>query len=365
MPNKAVNKQTMIIIYPIFYFGEKSMNGVKIFLLLIIGIGISSAAESLLQLAFKQRLEPIPSDEKKLFSYINDVNDPISGDKVELGKKLYFDPRISKSGLISCNTCHNLGMGGVDGVETSIGHKWTMNPNHLNAPTVYNSVFNKVQLWDGRTSHLEIQAQAPIQSEAEMAASSELVVERITSIPKYVAEFKKAYGNNVNITFEKIASVIGVFERTLVTPSAYDDFLNGNEDALNKTQKEGFEIFLEKGCTKCHYGISLGGTMQQFQVAAKYKFIEIGNFKGNENGMVKTPTLRNIAETYPYFHNGQVWSLKQATMDMGSIQLGIKISSKEADKMVEFMHSLTGRKPTITYPMLPRSTDKTPKPQMD
>ncbi|MDR1007410.1 MAG: cytochrome-c peroxidase [Campylobacteraceae bacterium] len=341
------------------------MNGVKIFLSLIVSVSILSAVESLQQRAFKQRLEPIPSDAKTLFSYINDANDPISDEKVELGKKLYFDPRISKSGLISCNTCHNLGMGGVDGVETSIGHKWTMNPNHLNAPTVYNSVFNRVQLWDGRISHLEIQAQAPIQSEAEMAASNELVVERITSIPEYVAEFKKAYGNDINITFEKIAGVIGVFERTLVTPSAYDDFLNGNEKALNKIQKEGFELFLEKGCTKCHYGIALGGTVQPFQVAAKYKFIEIGNFKGNENGMVKTPTLRNVAETYPYFHNGQVWSLKQAIVDMGSIQLGIKISNKEADSMVEFMQVLTGRKPAIIYPMLPRSTDKTPKPDMN
>ncbi|MDR2636079.1 MAG: cytochrome-c peroxidase [Campylobacteraceae bacterium] len=341
------------------------MYGVKIFLLVMVSLSVLGARESLSQQALKQRLEPIPSDEKTLFSYINDPSDPISEDKVELGKKLYFDPRISKSGLISCNTCHNLGMGGVDGVETSIGHKWTMNPNHLNAPTVYNSVFNKVQLWDGRVSHLEIQAQSPIQSEAEMAASTELVMERITSIPEYVAEFKKAYGKDVNITFEKIASAIGVFERTLVTPSPYDDFLNGNEDALSKTQKEGFELFLEKGCTKCHYGIALGGTVQPFQVAAKYKFIEIGNFKGNENGMVKTPTLRNVAETYPYFHNGQVWSLKQSIMDMGSIQLGIKISSKDADLMMDFMHALTGRKPVIIYPMLPRSTIKTPKPDMN
>jgi cytochrome c peroxidase len=338
------------------------MRGSKIFLLLSICTAVLTAAESLAQRALNQRLEPIPSDIQMLLSYISDENDPISDDKIALGKKLYFDPRLSKSGLISCNTCHNLGMGGVDGVETSIGHKWTMNPNHLNAPTVYNSVFNKVQLWDGRASHLEIQAQAPIQSEAEMAASSDLVVARITSIPEYVAEFKKAYGNDVNITFEKITSVIGVFERTLVTPSAYDDFLNGDEKALNKKQKEGFELFLKKGCTKCHYGIALGGTVQPFQVAAKYKFIEIGDFRGDKYGMVKTPTLRNITETYPYFHNGQIWSLKEAVREMGSIQLGIKISNKETDKMIEFLHTLTGRKPVIAYPILPLSTESTPKP---
>jgi cytochrome c peroxidase len=341
------------------------MKSLKIFLLAAIGVTVLTAADPLVQKALEQRLEPIPADIQILYSYINDKNDPISDDKVELGKKLYFDPRISKSGLISCNTCHNLGMGGVDGVETSIGHKWTMNPNHLNAPTVYNSVFNKVQLWDGRSSHLEVQAQSPIQSEAEMAATSELVVERVVSIPEYVADFKKAYGKDVNITFERIASVIGVFERTLITPSPYDDFLNGDDKALSKKQKDGFEVFLKKGCTKCHYSIALGGTMQQFQVAEKYKFIEVGNFKGNKYGMVKTPTLRNVAETYPYFHNGQIWSLKEAIKEMGSVQLGIKISDKEADMMVDFMHALTGIKPLITYPMLPPSTDKTPRPDKD
>ncbi|MDR1614766.1 MAG: cytochrome-c peroxidase [Campylobacteraceae bacterium] len=341
------------------------MKGLKIFMLSITGATILTAANPLAQKALEQRLEPIPADAQTLFSYINDKNDPINDDKIALGKKLYFDPRISKSGLISCNTCHNLGLGGVDGVETSIGHKWTMNPNHLNAPTVYNSVFNKVQLWDGRSSHLEIQAQSPIQADAEMAASSELVAARIISIPEYVADFKKAYGKDVNITFEKIAAVIGVFERTLITPSPYDDFLNGNDKALSKKQKDGFEVFLNKGCTKCHYGIALGGTMQPFQVAAKYKFIEIGNFRGDKYSMVKTPTLRNVVETYPYFHNGQIWSLKEATREMGSVQLGIKISDKEADMMVDFMHTLTGRKPVIIYPILPPSTENTPKPDKD
>ncbi|MDR2100021.1 MAG: cytochrome-c peroxidase [Campylobacteraceae bacterium] len=341
------------------------MNGLKIFLLFCVSVGALTAAETLTQKALNQRLEPIPADIQVLLSYISDKNDPISDEKIELGKKLYFDPRLSKSGIISCNTCHNLALGGVDGVETSIGHGWTMNPNHLNAPSVYNSVFNKVQLWDGRSSHLEVQAQSPIQSDAEMAASSELVVARIVSIPEYVADFKKAYGKDTKITFEKIASAIGVFERTLVTPSPYDDFLNGDEKALNKKQKEGFEVFLEKGCTKCHYGIALGGTMQQFQVAAKYKFIELGDFRGDKYGMVKTPTLRNIAETAPYFHNGQIWSLQDAVKEMASIQLGIKISDKEAKQIMDFMHSLTGRKPVLTYPILPPSTAKTPKPDMN
>ncbi|MDR1461259.1 MAG: cytochrome-c peroxidase [Campylobacteraceae bacterium] len=322
-------------------------------------------ANSLLEEAKSCGLEPIPENIDELLSYINDKNDPINYQKIELGKKLYFDPRLSKSGIISCNTCHNLALGGADGVDAAIGHKWTKNPSHLNSPTVYNSVFNQIQFWDGRSPHLADQAQGPIQADAEMAAPKELVVERVTSIPQYVEEFKKAYGNNVKITFEQIASVIGVFERTLVTPSPYDDFLHGKTNALSAKEKVGLELFMEKGCTACHNGIALGGTMQPFQVAEKYKFISLGGFVGDKDGMVKTPTLRNIAQTAPYFHNGGIWSLKDAVKEMGSVQLGIDISDKDADSIVDFLQSLTGKKLVITYPMLPASTDKTPKPSAD
>ncbi|MDR1976449.1 MAG: cytochrome-c peroxidase [Campylobacteraceae bacterium] len=334
--------------------------------LLVAAIGTSVfGADSLLEKAKSYGLEPIPGDIDELMSYINDKNDPISYPKIELGKKLYFDPRLSKSGIISCNTCHNLALGGVDGVSAAIGHKWTMNPHHLNSPTVYNSVFNQAQFWDGRSPHLADQAQGPIQADAEMAAPQELVVSRVVSIPQYVEEFKKAYGKNVKITFERIASVIGVFERTLVTPAPYDDFLNGNENALSAKQKEGLDLFMEKGCTACHNGIALGGTMQPFQVASQYKFISLGDFTGDEDGMVKTPTLRNIAESAPYFHNGGIWDLEEAIKEMGSVQLGIDISDKEAKSIALFLDSLTGRKPQIVYPVLPASTKKTPRPSAD
>jgi cytochrome c peroxidase len=324
-----------------------------------------ACADELLDKAKSYGLEGIPTDVDKLMSYINDKSDPINYAKIELGKKLYFDPRLSKSGIISCNTCHNLALGGVDGVDAAIGHKWTKNPSHLNSPTVYNSVFNQIQFWDGRSPHLADQAQGPMQAGPEMAAPAELVVARVTSIPQYVDEFKKAYGKDVKITFERIASVIGVFERTLVTPAPYDDFLNGNVNALNAKEKAGFDLFMEKGCIACHNGIALGGTMQPFQVAAQYKFITLGGFAGNKDGMVKTPTLRNIEETAPYFHNGAIWSLKDAVKEMGSVQLGIEISDNEANSIVDFLKSLTGKKPVITYPILPPSTDKTPRPTDD
>jgi len=306
-------------------------------------------------------LKAIPTDKAELMKLI-DPNKTITDEKVALGKKLYFEPRLSKSGIISCNTCHNLGLGGVDGVAAAVGHNWTANPHHLNSPTVYNAVFFKAQFWDGRSPDLEDQAQGPMQAPPEMAAPKSLVEERINSIPAYVEAFKEAYGKDVKVDFETITATIGIFERTLVTPSRFDDYLNGKADALTDAEREGLTLFIDKGCTSCHTGIALGGTMQPFELAGKYKFANVGDFKGDEKGMVKTPTLRNITETAPYFHNGAIWNLADAVKEMGSTQLGIKISDEEASKIVTFLGALEGRKPEVSYPQLPKSTDKTPKP---
>ncbi len=336
----------------------------KVITSLFVAASLSTVAYagSLIDVAKASGLAPIPESKSELMKLVDDAKNPMSDAKIELGKKLYFDPRLSKSGLISCNTCHNLATGGVDGVSAAIGHKWTANPHHLNSPTVYNSVLNAVQFWDGRSPHLEDQAQGPIQAGPEMAAPKSLVVARVTSIPDYVAEFKKAYGNSVEIDFEKIADTIAVFERTLITPSRFDAFMLGDETALNAAEQAGLKTFIDKGCVGCHTGIGVGGTMQPFQIANKYKFAHVGDFKGDSNGMVKTPTLRNIEETAPYFHNGQIWTLQEAIKEMGSVQLGIDISDKEAASIETFLKSLTGVKPQIVYPVLPASTQNTPKP---
>jgi len=328
----------------------------------LLGASTLLAAETLITKAKNSGLEAIPTDNAKLMKMIDDKKDAITKEKVELGKKLYFDPRLSRSGLISCNTCHNLALGGADGVPAAIGHGWTANPHHLNSPTVYNSVFFKAQFWDGRSPHLADQAQGPVQAGPEMAAPPSLVEQRINSIPEYVEEFKGAYGKEVKVDFAKITATIATFEKTLVTPSRFDKFLSGDEKALTKEEKEGLNTFIDKGCTTCHTGIALGGTMQAFQVASQYKFMNVGDFKGDANGMVKTPTLRNITETAPYFHNGQIWSLNEAVKEMGSIQLGIKISDADAQKIVTFLKSLKGDKPEIIYPQLPESTIETEKP---
>lgn len=310
-------------------------------------------------------LVPIPNNSKELRKLIDNPENPITNAKVELGKQLYFEPRISKSGLISCNTCHNLGAGGADGVSAAIGHKWTANPHHLNSPTVYNSVFYGSQFWDGRDPNLEKQAQGPILAAPEMGATKEHVVATVTSMPEYVQSFQIAYGKDVSIDYEKIADTIATFERTLVTPAPFDAYLNGDEKAMNAEQKKGLKTFIDKGCATCHNGVALGGYMQPFAITGKYKYADIGDFKGDENGMVKVPTLRNITQTVPYFHNGAIWTLKEAIVEMGRIQLGTQISDKEAASIESFFTALEGKKPEIIYPQLPNSTATTPRPDMN
>ncbi|OHD85602.1 cytochrome-c peroxidase [Sulfuricurvum sp. RIFCSPLOWO2_12_FULL_43_24] len=306
-------------------------------------------------------LKPIPANQKAIEKLTSNSKNPTTAAKVELGKMLYFEPRLSKSGLISCNTCHNLATGGSDGMASAIGHKWTSNPHHLSSPTVYNAVFYSQQFWDGRSPHLEDQAQGPIQAGPEMAAPKEFVEGVVNSIPAYVTAFKKAYGKEVKIDFAKVADTIAVFERTLVTPSRYDDFLNGKKNALSKAEQKGLKTFIDKGCATCHNDIALGGTMQAFGAVAPYKHMNVGDFKGDKNGMVRVPTLRNVTETAPYFHNGQIATLPEAIKEMGRIQLGVDLSDKETEEIETFLKALEGKKPTVVYPMLPASTTKTPK----
>lgn len=325
----------------------------------------SLVASSLTSDAKKAGLKPIPNSDTELLKLIDNPKNPITTEKVELGKKLYFDPRLSKSGFISCNSCHNLSEGGDDGLSAAIGHKWTVNPHNLNSPTVYNAVFFDSQFWDGRDPDLEKQAQGPIQAAPEMAATKEHVVNTVTSIPEYITEFKTAYGDDVKINFEKITDTIATFERTLVTPSAFDDYLNGNSNAMTDTQKDGLKTFIDNGCATCHTGVGIGGSMSAFNITNTYKYQDVGDFKGDKNGMVKVPTLRNITQTAPYFHNGQIWTLQEAIKEMGRIQLGKNISDKEASSIEEFLKALDGRKASITIPNLPASTSKTPKPDIN
>ena len=285
----------------------------------------------------------------------------------ELGKKLFFDPRLSKSGFISCNSCHNLSMGGSDNLSTSIGHKWQEGP--INSPTVLNSSMNVAQFWDGRVGTLKEQAAGPIANPREMGFTHELAVTVVGSIPGYVAEFEKVFGSRA-VDIERITTAIAAFEETLVTPnSRFDQWLEGNADGLTAAEAEGYRIFKSSGCPMCHNGPAAGGrTFQKMGVVEPYRTDNPAEGRKAVTGrdadrfLFKVPTLRNVELTYPYFHDGAAQTLADAVEIMGRIQLGREYSVEDNARVVAFLKTLTGQQPTFTLPQLPPSSDATPRP---
>ncbi|MGP9813635.1 cytochrome-c peroxidase [Rhodopseudomonas sp. NSM] len=288
---------------------------------------------------------------------------------VELGKKLFFDPRLSKSGFISCNSCHNLSMGGTDNLKTSIGHNWQKGP--INAPTVLNSSLNVAQFWDGRALTLKDQAGGPIANPGEMAFTHDLAVDLLKSIPGYVGEFQSVFGKTSTIDIEEVTRAIAAFEETLVTPnSRFDKWLKGDKKALTPTELAGYELFKDSGCTACHNGSAVGGnTFQKMGLVEPYKTDNPaeGRFAVTKEEAdrfnFKVPTLRNVELTYPYFHDGAATTLSDAVDTMGRIQLGKKFTPAENTKIVAFLKTLTGDQPDFKLPILPPSTDKTTPPK--
>jgi cytochrome c peroxidase len=286
---------------------------------------------------------------------------------------LYFDPRLSASHAISCNSCHNIGLGGADAEPTSIGHRWQHGGR--NAPTVFNAVFNKAQFWDGRAKDLEQQAGGPIVNPIEMAAPEPHVAEQLEGTPGYREAFDKAFAGEPNpITLDNVQKAIAVFEATLITPNApFDRFLKGDSSALTALQKEGLVLFIERGCGSCHNGINIGGGMYApFGVVEKpgadiLPPADKGRFTvtktASDEYVFKVPTLRNIALTAPYFHSGQTWDLRQAVAVMGASQLGIQLTINDVDKITAFLDGLTGEQPKVIHPLLPPSVGATPRPQ--
>jgi len=311
-----------------------------------------------------------------LFSSILFAEEPIQPIKeptpenlemVELGKMLFFDPRLSKSGWISCNSCHNLSMGGTDNIRTSIGHKWQQGP--INAPTVLNSSMNLAQFWDGRAKDLKAQAGGPIANPGEMAFTHKLAVEVLNSIPQYRNLFKKIFGSN-QASIDMVTDAIAAFEETLVTPnSRFDKWLKGDKKIMSQTELAGYKLFKESGCVSCHYGPAIGGSsFQKLGVIASYKTASKAEGRKGVTGketdrfVFKVPTLRNIELTYPYFHDGAVATLEEAVDKMGRLQLGIDFSTEENSKIVAFLKTLTGEQPSFKLPILPPSSNKTPRP---
>ncbi len=288
--------------------------------------------------------------------------------KVELGKQLWFDPRLSKSGFISCNSCHNLSMGGSDNLPTSIGHNWQEGP--INSPTVLNSSLNLAQFWDGRAADLKEQAGGPIANPMEMAFTHDLALGVLDSIPQYRDSFKKVYGSDT-ISIDNVTDAIAAFEETLVTPnSRFDLWLKGDQKALNQTELAGYQLFKEVGCTACHNGSAVGGnSFQKMGLVEPYATENpaegVAGLTGNDADRMKfkVPTLRNVELTYPYFHDGAYWKLEEAVDVMARLQLGRKLETQQIDQIVAFLKTLTGEQPSFTMPILPPSTNKTPLPQ--
>ncbi|MSN24523.1 MAG: c-type cytochrome [Geobacter sp.] len=325
------------------------------------------SADELMEKAQK-RFKPIPKTIPEI------KGKSFTTEKIMLGKMLYFEPRLSSSALISCNTCHNVGMGGADFQETSVGHRWQKGPR--NAPTVLNSVFNMAQFWDGRAEDLKQQAKGPVQASVEMNNTPEMTMKAVKSMHEYITLFKKAFPDQADpVTFDNLADAIEAFEATLITPDApFDQYLRGNNSAITVTQKDGLRLFMDKGCVGCHGGINMGGEAYfPFGLVEKPRAEimagDVGRYKitqsKSDEHVFKSPSLRNIDLSPPYFHSGKVWSLKEAVQVMGAAQLGDALNKDEVEKIVGFLMAATGVQPMVEYPILPAPTGTTPKPKLD
>ncbi|MBB02412.1 MAG: cytochrome-c peroxidase [Planctomyces sp.] len=324
-----------------------------------------SAGFSLLSLTAAQAQELSPIDA----SLIKQKDSP---EMIELGKKLFFDPRLSRTGTISCNSCHNVMEGGDDGRVTSMGVDGLLGGR--NAPTVWNSALQGSQFWDGRAATLELQAMGPMVADVEMGMSGhDQVMQRIAGLPGYVQEFQDVFGKNAKIDLDEAITAIAAYERTLITPnSPLDRHLQGDKQALTDIQKQGLDLFESIGCSECHSGPALNGWTPEDKHPAFAEFPRFGDVaavekydlasdtgrqqvtgKQEDAHHFKTPTLRNIALTAPYMHNGQVPTLDEAVRVMATTQLATDLTDDETNALVQFLQATEGEFPPQTLPRLP------------
>lgn len=321
---------------------------------------------------------------KSLFGSItpsrSSEDDAIEAARVELGRILYYEKRLSQAQDQSCNTCHDLAKYGVDVRETdgqrnatSLGHKGQMGSR--NSPTVYNAFVHVAQFWDGRAKDVEEQAKGPILNPVEMAMVDEKMAIRVVeSIPGYKAKFAAAFpGEKQPISYDNVAKAIGAFERKLVTPAPIDDFLAGKTDALTDEQVEGLDLYIKKGCIACHMGPAFGGSLyQKLGLIKPWPTQDTGRFEVTKNEadkyFFKVPSLRNIEHTGPYLHDGSIKSLEEVVNKMAEHQTASgPLTDAEVGKIVAFLTSLTGKidQDYIKEPEALASGPKTPKPKAD
>jgi cytochrome c peroxidase len=300
------------------------------------------------------------------------ADNPTTPEKVELGRLLYFDPRFSMTGTVSCNSCHNLMLGGDDNRPVSMGVHGKMGGR--SAPTVWNAAFASSQFWDGRAATLEDQAKGPVANPVEMGMPDvENAMDRVRAIPGYKPYFVKAFGGDNPLTVDNAAKAVAAFERTMITPnSPYDRFVKGDKSALSEQQQRGMQLFADTGCVSCHSGPAFNGPAMQagtgffmkFPTFADNEYVkkyELTRDKGRfdvthdkaDMHLFKVPTLRNVALTAPYFHNGSVKTLDEAVRVMAKTQLNKDLDDAQVGDLVAFLDGLTGEFPQQPLPRLP------------
>ncbi len=287
---------------------------------------------------------------------------PTSQELVDLGRMLYFDTRLSTDGTKSCNSCHDLNTYGVDGVARSIGVMGV--PIARNSPTVYNAALHISQFWDGRSPDVEDQATKPIMAAGEMGMIDEKEVKRnVTSIPGYIPMFEAAFPADPDpINLKNVGMAIGAFERGLITPSRFDRFLAGDRTQLNEQEQKGLATFISLRCVTCHMGPTVGGlNYKRLGEKEPYPSEDLGRYEvtklEEDKYVFKVPSLRNVAETGPYLHDGSIETLDEMVRLMARYQLGKEVNDGQVSDVVAFLKSLTGDVPTeyIAEPKLPPS----------
>jgi len=326
----------------------------------VLATSVSMAADDVSLLKRAQELfQPLPKD-------MSTSRTQTIKDQVALGQLLFFDPRITVDGNVSCATCHQPALYGTDGRPTSIGVKQRLHPR--NAPTVLNSGVNTIVHWRGDRESLEDQVikalGSPITNGQPDAGAA---LNRLKHIPGYAPLFKAAFpGDEVPVNVGNVANAISAYERTLVTPAPFDTYLTGNVDALSPDARSGLTTFINIGCSACHNGVGIGGSMyQKFGIMEDYwavtrsESIDKGRADVTNNPadlyVFRVPSLRNVAMTAPYFHDGSITTLPEAISVMARVQLGLKLSEHEVDDIVSFLKTLTGELPSVfaTAPALP------------
>ncbi|WP_249976935.1 cytochrome-c peroxidase [Vreelandella olivaria] len=298
---------------------------------------------------YRNRFEPLP--------YLPPIpaHNSLTEEKVELGNMLFFEPRISSSGVISCATCHNPALGWSDRIPRAVGHDGQV--GERNTPTVLNSGFFEAQFWDGREPDLEGQALGPIEASIEMAMDLDMALERLTEFELYQEKFSEAYPDDQDpINADNLAKALASFQRTLNTPnSPFDRYLRGDLSAISDQAKDGMAAFVNNGCIACHTGPAL--TDSRFHAIQVPGSTDLGRYEvtGEEGDKYrfKTPTLRNVAVTYPYMNNGATETLEEAVAIMGQEMLGREFDDATIDDITAFLHTLTGEMPDFEIPALP------------